>query len=260
MSAWNTPGTADLYEAFCRQYSRYRQANEELIGHARLAQGMRVLDLAAGTGRTAQAALAELGEHGAVVCVEPSAEMREAGMRRLADARVEWREALPDVAALFDRVLCGAAIWQLTPLEETFRRLHALLGKGGALCFNIPALYLLEPDEPGGGEDPLLVSLPRRLLESRARSEPRQEFAPLSARGIHDWLVSAGFRAEGWSFRHRLSQEEYAQWLKIPVLTERMLPGLAAAERCRLIDDALNSVDRSSWKWERWKGWTAWKL
>jgi hypothetical protein len=30
-------------------------------------------------------------------------------------------------------------------------------------------------------------------------------------------------------------------------------------ERARRIDAALRAVDRSSWKWERWRGWTAWK-
>ncbi len=259
MSGWDAPGTAALYESFCEAHSRYNQANEELVSHAHLGSGMRILDLAAGTGRTALAALPLLGGQGMALCVEPCAEMRHAGMRRLADPRVVWRAALPETGRPFDRILCGAAIWQLAPLAETFRRLHGLLEQDGALCFNIPALYLLEPDEPGGGEDPHLVSLPGLLTKPCGAQTAEFDCAPLSAAGIAEWLEAAGFRPEAWSFNHRLTQEEYAAWLKIPLLTDRMMPGVALEERCRLIDKALNSTDRASWKWERWKGWTAWK-
>ena len=57
MSGWDEPETPAYYEAFCRSHSRYTRANAELISHARIAPGLRVLDLGAGTGRTAEAAL-----------------------------------------------------------------------------------------------------------------------------------------------------------------------------------------------------------
>ena len=164
MSGWDEPETPAYYEAFCRSHSRYTRANAELISHARIAPALRVLDLGAGTGRTAEAALERLGENGRVVCVEPSAAMRAAGMRRVTDGRVAWMARLPEAEGTFDRILCGAAIWQLDPIPATLRTLARLLGPDGALCFNIPALYLLEPDEPGGGSDPLLLSMPALLL------------------------------------------------------------------------------------------------
>jgi ubiquinone/menaquinone biosynthesis C-methylase UbiE len=164
MSGWDDPETAAYYEAFCLRHSRYLEANRALIAHAHLAPGMRVLDLAAGTGRTAEFALPELGEDGRVLSVEPSAAMRAEGMRRVTDARVQWSDVLPNGEEAFDRVLCGAAIWQFESLAEALGRLARLLRPGGALCFNIPALYLLEPDEPGGGNDPLLLSLPAALM------------------------------------------------------------------------------------------------
>ena len=61
-----------------------------------------------------------------------------------------------------------------------------------------------------------------------------------------------------WVFRTRLTQVAYADWLKIPVVSEWLPGGLAPDERARRIDDALRLVDRASWKWERWRGWTAW--
>jgi len=272
VSGWDDPQAPAAYEAFCRRHSRYARANAALIAHAHIAPGMRVLDLAAGTGRTAEAALHRLGDGGKIVCVEPSAPMRAEGAHRVRDARVEWRATLPETmgpeamesnaTAPFDRILCGAAIWQLAPLDETIRTLGGLLRRGGALCFNMPALYLLEPDEPGGGGDPLLLALPALLATNAgaARAASRQQAGqPLGAGAIRSWLRAAGLRARSWTFRVRLTQEAYAAWLKIPAAAGGMLAGLSHRERAERIDAALDAVDRSAWKWERWRGWTAWK-
>ena len=262
MSGWDDPLTPVYYEAFCRRHSRYARANAALIAHAQIEPQMRVLDLAAGTGRTAEAALRRLGDDGRLVCVEASAPMRAVGIRRVRDTRVEWYATLPDAMGPFDRILCGAAIWQLQPLGETIRTLGALLGRGGALCFNIPALYLLEPDEPGGGDDPLLLALPALLATNagaacdRPQRHTRQR---LGRAAIRRWLQDAGLRPRSWTFRVRLTQEAYAAWLKIPAVAGRMLAGLDPGERVRRIDAALDTVDRTCWKWERWRGWTAWK-
>lgn len=263
MSGWDEPETPAYYEAFCRSHSRYTRANAELISHARIAPGLRVLDLGAGTGRTAEAALDRLGENGRVVCVEPWAAMRAAGMRRVTDGRVSWMARLLEAEGTFDRILCGAAIWQLDPIPATLRTLAGLLGPDGALCFNIPALYLLEPDEPGGGSDPLLLSMPALLWASVPQppvpSPQPRERSEVDRGSVGRWLRAAGLRARSWTFRVPFTQEEYAAWLKIPILTGRMLAGLTPEERARRIDVALEQVDRSSWKWERWRGWTAWK-
>lgn len=266
MSGWDDPETAGWYEAFCRRHSRYLRGNRELIAHAQIAPGMRILDVAAGTGRTAEAALQSLGESGRVLCFEPSAPMRSAGMRRITDTRVRWSAVLPDATESFDRILCGASIWLLDPLPQTFLIMAGLLCPGGALCFNIPALYLAEPDEPGGGSDPSLLSLLELLLTSPdapplgPADEPCAPVpVPLSQSSITTWLNTAGLRADQWSFRMRISQVAYANSLKIPVLTEQLLGKLSPTSRAERIDAALVSVDRSSWKWEQWRGWTAWK-
>jgi len=261
MNGWDDPETVMYYEAFCRGQSRYLEANRALIAYAHLAPRMRALDLAAGTGRTVEIALPHLGEDGRVLCVEPSAAMRAEGMRRVTDARVEWSDVLPDVEETFDRILCSAAIWQFESLAETFGSLARLLRPGGALCFNIPALYLLEPDEPGGGSDPLLLSLPSALMAldgSGAVEEPSSNES-LGNAAINAWLSSAGLRAESWCFRVRLTQDAYADWLKMPVVNRRLPGGLSPRARAARIDETLQLLDRSSWKWERWRGWTAWK-
>jgi SAM-dependent methyltransferase len=271
MSGWEQPAAAEYYEAFCRRHSRYIEANAALVARAAIAPGMRVLDLGAGTGRTADAVVPLLGPAGRLVCVEPAGAMRSVGERRVADPRVQWRCDLPAISARFDRVLCGAGIWQLAPLDAWIRKLSALLSPGGALCFNMPAMYLCEPDEPGGGRDPLLLELPALLGAGMAAAEREcspaarrcpgggESQAVMTRRAWSALLRRAHLRPQSWSFRYRLTQSAYADWLKIPVLTEPLLAGVDPAERARRIDSALAAADRDSWKWERWRGWTAWK-
>lgn len=259
---WDDPWTAHFYEQFNCSHQRYRLANEVLIRHATLAPGQRVLDFAAGTGRTAETALPLLGEDGHILCLEPAAAMRTRGQAQLVDPRVRWAKSCP-AEGLFDRILCGAAIWQVDSLEGTITWLATRLSPGGALCFNIPALYLGQPDEPGGGDDPWLLGLPALLSNGSQAGEADNSTvaspAPLDEASVARFLEVAGLRPESWSFRLRLTQEAYRDWLKIPVLTNRLLPGLHPLERVRRIEVAYRQCSQDSWRWESWRGWTAWK-
>lgn len=263
MTGWDHPDAALYYEAFYLEHSRYLEANEALIHEASLAPGMHILDLGAGTGRTAETALPDLGDEGSVVCVEPSEPMRRAGQQRLNDARLSWRAEAPDAVEQFDRVLAGASIWQLEPLETWIQWSWRVLRPGGALCFNIPALYLCEPDEPGGGSDPHLLELMALLADGSEQTLSRDREGAVRPHPtkscIQFMLQSAGFQPDWWSFRLKITQAAYASWLKIPVLTDRLFSGLEPPERARRIDAALAAADPASWKWERWYGWTAWK-
>jgi SAM-dependent methyltransferase len=265
MTGWDHPATAEAYERFCRSHARYRRANDVLVREAGIMPGMAVLDFGAGTGRTASAALPRLGPDGTIVCVEPAAAMRAAGVRRLRDARVAWRADLPnpsEAGAGFDRVLAGAVVWQLDALDDWIHRLTALLRPGGALVFDIPALYLGEPDEPGGGRDPLLLDLMTSLASEYARQESSAWSRAATWRhrreDVDAALSRAGLRFRTWGFRHRLTQAAYARWLSIPVVSEGVFAGVDVAERDRRIERALAAVDAYSFKWERWRGWTAW--
>jgi SAM-dependent methyltransferase len=250
--SWDDPATARFYEEFDRRHDRYRRMNAELVRQARLEQGMRVLDVGAALGGTARAALPLLGPKGRVLCVEPSAAMQERGLR---DLRVEWMPELP-TGQLFDRVLCGASIWLLGPLREAVPRLEALVAPGGALAFAIPALYLGEPDRPGGGTDPLLLRLPALVAAGRVPQALEVERLPVPD-DVDVLLAAEGLEPRRWSFELRLTQAALRDWLKIPPLTDALLPGLGADERAVAIDAAYARADPASWRFERWLGWTA---
>ena len=256
---WEDEATARYFEAFFGRHSRYSAANQALVERAALRPGLRILDLGAGIGGTAEAALPRIGEAGRIVCVEPSPAMRALGRRRLHDRRVEWRSAWPNARASFDRVLCGAGIWQMLPLGHIFARIAGLLAPGGALVFDVPGLYLGQPDAPGGGGDPLLLELPAILARNAPPPAPAEHCPLPDVAGIEHLLVEAGFRPDRWGFALRFSQAAYRDWLKIPLMTNRLLPGLGADERAARIDAAFALVDPRSWRWEAWLGWTAWR-
>jgi SAM-dependent methyltransferase len=98
----------------------------------------RALDIGAGSGRDA-AWLAAKGH--AVVAVEPTAEMREAGMRLHACPRIEWvDDGLPDLPALsgrepFDLIML-TAVWQHLDADERARAMSrvAALARPGAVA------------------------------------------------------------------------------------------------------------------------------
>ena len=228
------------------------------MSHAALKPGLRVLDVAAGGGGTTRAALGRLGRRGRVVCFEPAAAMRTLGRKSLRDPRVQWTKDWPDKPASFDRILCGAAIWQMKSLEPVFGRCLDLLRPGGALAFDVPSVYLGEPDEPGGGGDPHLSGIPALLASGRV-NDAVPTTTPLDAVRIEDLLRSAGFRADRWTFILRINQRAYRDWLKIPPATDGILIGHSARKRAIAIDDAFQRVDPEAWRHERWTGWTAWK-
>ena len=229
---WDHPDTARYYEAFNRQQPRYAVANRALIAAAALRPGLRVLDLGAGTGSTAEAVL----EYGVkVTCIEPALAMRQVGESRVPQAR--WIDAWPEDRNAFDRVLCGASIWQMLPLDATFARAASALRAGGALVFNIPSLYLGEADPPGSEPDPYLLELVGKLSAGRALKVSPADAVP-PAGEIDALLAAAGFDSSHWGFRARLTQAELRDWMKIPVLTDALLNGVPADDRASLVDAA----------------------
>jgi SAM-dependent methyltransferase len=256
MIGWDHPKTADYYEEFCAHHDRYEEAGRDLVGRAELVAGLHVLDLGAGTGRTAELVLPALGGSGSILCIEPALAMRSRGEARMQDRRVLWTSFLPTGEERFDRIVCSAAIWQMAPLEATFSQLRGLLRTGGILCFNIPSLYLGEPDEPGGGKDPYLLELMRLLGRNRVSQAPIQDPLP-DAQGMERLLAQAGFCAQRWTRRARLTQEAYRDWLKIPVITDWLLSDLDPDQRAALIERTYDKADPNAWRWENWTGWVA---
>jgi demethylmenaquinone methyltransferase/2-methoxy-6-polyprenyl-1,4-benzoquinol methylase len=133
----------DLFDGAARHYDRvcglmsfgsgawYRRWALERTG---LRPGMRLLDVATGTGLVARAAGQILGDPGAVVGVDPSAGMLREARKTLASPLVQGRiEELPFATGHFDVVSLGYALRHAADLEVAFRECQRVLKPGGRL-------------------------------------------------------------------------------------------------------------------------------
>ena len=133
---WDLAATS--YEPLWR--TQLATAQEELMRHAALAAGERVLDVACGTGATAVDAAMAVGAHGSVVGVDLSGRMIEAARCRAADraianatfARMDAeRLELPD--ASFDVVLCALGLMYVPDPARALAEMRRVLRPGGRL-------------------------------------------------------------------------------------------------------------------------------
>lgn len=246
---WDHPLTAARYEEFCERHERYSLANAALVEAARIEPGHRVLDFAAGTGRTTEQILPRVGARGSVVAVEPAHFMRELGRARVVD-RVSWSAEIPRNLRV-DRVVCGAALWQVEELPSLLERFGSLLGDDGLLGFTEPALYLGYPDRPGGGDDPELTQMLHVLASGRSRSVEATRPA-VDRDTLEGWLRESGFSPEFRHFEIRFTQAMLRDWLRIPVITDALLGDLDLDARDHRIEAAYEAVDPESFRWEGW--------
>ncbi len=134
----STQGYAEQAEKLIARYESVapEEVHEEVM-HL-IPDGLcRSLDIGAGSGRDASW-LAAKGHD--VVAVEPTAQMRDAGMRLHPNPRIEWiDDSLPDLRALagrgpFDLIML-TAVWQHLDANERARAMSRLaeLAKPGAI-------------------------------------------------------------------------------------------------------------------------------
>lgn len=129
-------GAARHYDHVCRLMSfgsgqRYRRQALERMG---LRPGMRLLDVATGTGLVARAAAGIVQDPRAVVGVDASIGMLREARKTLAGPVVQGRmEGLPFAGGRFDILSIGYALRHAADLEVAFRECLRVLKPGGRL-------------------------------------------------------------------------------------------------------------------------------
>jgi demethylmenaquinone methyltransferase / 2-methoxy-6-polyprenyl-1,4-benzoquinol methylase len=126
------------------------------LQRAGLRPGMRVLDIATGTGLVAREALAVVGTQGSVIGLDPSEGMLEqAGLLKIPLVRA-LGERLPCRDASFDFVSMGFALRHVAELEPLFCEMRRVLKPGGSACI----LEITHPRHP-------LIAAPLRVFMTR---------------------------------------------------------------------------------------------
>jgi len=140
------------------------------LRRAGLRPGMRLLDVATGTGLVARGAVRTLGEPGRVVGVDPSRGMLREARKALASPLVQGRaEALPFRDDLFDMLSMGFALRHVPDLEAAFREYRRVLKPGGRVV-------LLEVSRPRSTISRWLIRVHlQHILPLMARISTRSE-------------------------------------------------------------------------------------
>lgn len=128
---WGFFGSGDFY----RQWAQRRHG---------LKPGMKLLDVACGTGLVAAAAAKILGGAETITCVDPSDGMLEVARRKVAARFIKsGGESMPLPDGEFDFLTLGYALRHFSDLEVAFREFHRVLKPGGKVL-------IMEVTKPAG--------------------------------------------------------------------------------------------------------------
>jgi demethylmenaquinone methyltransferase/2-methoxy-6-polyprenyl-1,4-benzoquinol methylase len=144
------------------------------LRRAGLRRGMKLLDVATGTGQVARAAARILGGAGSVVGLDPSAGMLRQARRAHASLLVRARaEEMPLRDDLFDMLSMGFALRHVATLETAFAEYRRVLKPGGRVL-------LLEVSRPRSALTRWVMRVYfQRLLPRLIRIATRDPHAPL---------------------------------------------------------------------------------
>jgi len=138
--------TARYYDAVNYVFSLGTGAwyRRQVLRHAGLCPGMRVLDIATGTGLVARAAERVAGPATTIIGLDLSETMLRTARRHLAIPLIQAQaEALPIADASIDFISLGYALRHVEDLDGTFREFYRVLRPGGTLL-------LMELARPAG--------------------------------------------------------------------------------------------------------------
>ncbi|MEM1203476.1 MAG: class I SAM-dependent methyltransferase [Acidobacteriota bacterium] len=243
-SRWHGWHNAEIYAGYVRDFPLYRQLNARLARLADLATARRVLDLACGTGATAQACLRHLPWNGEVVGVDVSEEMVGVARTEVDDPRASFRVARASrieevVRGPFDRAVCNTAFWQFPDPGLVLGVLGRLLSPGALLVWNVPVERMV--GEPARAH-PFQVAL-ARAIEARAGSFTSSP-PVLTGATLEAWIEGAGFDlVDTERYVYSARQEELVELMRIPAMIGSVALDLSPEERQGVIDLAAEWID-----------------
>jgi demethylmenaquinone methyltransferase/2-methoxy-6-polyprenyl-1,4-benzoquinol methylase len=146
----------------------------QALRRAGLAAGMRVLDVAIGTGLVAREEVGIVGDPAHVLGLDPSPGMLAQAIQNLAVRVVLGRaEQLPLAADQFDFLSMGYALRHISDLTRAFAEFHRVIRPGGTACI----LEITRPRSRVAGA--LLRQYMRRVVPALARLTGRRAESPM---------------------------------------------------------------------------------
>jgi ubiquinone/menaquinone biosynthesis C-methylase UbiE len=252
---WNNPETARAYGRFASEFSLYQETSRDLVDFAQIEPGMKVVDLACGTGETTKAILKKMGDTGQIYAVDMSEVMLEEARHQVNSPNIRFLQALSGnlsqvVLEPVDLVISNSAFWQFK-LNAALEAIAQVLKPEGELVFNLPNTYFEMP--PGTMRFPrtpplslLMISAAQTLFNYDATvtisSLPRLDENTLLAA-----LLKHGFRVAATEIKkyEKTAKENY-EWYKIPAMTEAIMPELSSEQRIQALEEGYKQVDKTA--------------
>jgi ubiquinone/menaquinone biosynthesis C-methylase UbiE len=190
---WQLDGSAaELYQRYLVPAVTSIWA-EDLVARAHLQPGMRVLDVACGTGVVARLAAERVGAQGRVAGLDVNRGMLEVAqsLPPAEGADVEWHEAsvlaMPFPAATFDVAFCQLGLQFFPDRPAALREVRRVLVPGG-----IVALSVYSAIERNPASHALSDALDR--VEPGTSTAKRSEHALADVAELRAFIVGAAFR------------------------------------------------------------------
>lgn len=223
---------ADLYHRVASAYgsigpNHFAYVGEHLVEQMGIAEGARVLDVAAGRGANLFPAARQVGPSGQVIGIDLAEGMvRETGAeiqrRKVAQASMRQMDAeqldFPD--ASFDAVLCGFAIFLFPHLEQALAEFFRVLRPGGTLGISVArdsdalsrwygeqlTAYQQRyqfPLRAGGGKGSNYAELPQNLTQAGFSAvQVHQEQADFVYASAQEWWDDKWTHGTRYSLEH----------------------------------------------------------
>jgi len=172
----------------------------EALKRAGVAPGMKVLDLATGTGPVARAAAEVTGDPRSVIGIDPSSGMLASG--RTASPKVQGKaEQIPVRSAAFDALTIGFALRHFADLRAVFEECHRVLQPGGRiLILEITAPQSRIPRALLGAYMGSFVPMAMRLRSGNARAaEMLRYYWETTRECVRPEVILDALRAAGFS-------------------------------------------------------------
>lgn len=245
MAPWEGRLNAEIYDRFVREQEIYRRLNAWLVDLADLTPAERIVDLACGTGATAEACLPRMGARGELVGVDASAAMVDVARANVHDPRARFEVAPAAsvehvVKPPVDRVVCNAAFWQFPAPRPVIEAVSRLLRPGGTFVFNVPAERMRGEPAP---VHPFQAALARALERARGEAFHGTPSA-LDPNALHDALRGAGLSPHPLERRVYVGrQDELIRLMSIPAMIGPLAEGIPDGRRDALLQAVRRRVD-----------------
>lgn len=249
------PSLGSYYHAIAAQMAIYRESNRRLAEAADLKAGMRVVDLACGSGLTSLAALDVVPAGLDLTLIDSSRSMIEEAERNLgargATATFHVADAVNIgqlVTEKVDRVLCNLSLWYFAKPEDVLRELRKVIKPTGRLCFSLLGSYFNVGGEVVSPYWALVKVLAERGVLPRAL--PDVDRLP-NQRSIEGTLLGAGFKPLSFALDEiGAPDEELANWLRLYPIADGATRAEAVEKSLTLLESARDEINK--WK-PRWR-------